>query len=143
MSPRRFALALSALNGAFLGRVAGQAVQRWAPVSFLPPFEAWQGSGLPYSVLLSSQLVIATLAFLAAGRMHAGRPVLPRRWSGPTLAAGAIYLAAMLARIGLGLTVLSDSVWFTAWISAAFHLVLAAEVLLVGAYARTLPERLE
>ena len=41
-------VAVAALSAAFLVRVAGQAVQRWFPQGFLPPFEAWQGSGIPY-----------------------------------------------------------------------------------------------
>ncbi|MCE2392274.1 MAG: hypothetical protein J4G09_12465 [Proteobacteria bacterium] len=143
MSPRRYALALTALNLAFLGRVAGQAVQRWAPLEFLPPFEAWQGSGLPYPALLASQIAIAAGALWAAARMYAGRRVLARRWSAPLLALAAVYFAAMFARIVLGLTLLSESDWFTAWISGAFHLVLAAELGLVGVYARRFAVRPE
>ena len=53
--------AVSALWLAFLFRVAGQAVQRWFPLEFLPPFDAWQGSGIAYPALLASQVVIIAL----------------------------------------------------------------------------------
>ena len=58
------------LTIAFLLRVIGQAVQRWSPVKFLPPFDDWQGSGLPYPVLFGAQIVILVVAALVLRRMR-------------------------------------------------------------------------
>jgi hypothetical protein len=79
----------------FALRVAGQAIQRWAPQSFLPPFDAFQGSNLPYFVLLGSQIV-------TLGAMRSATCGAPA--------------------------------WFSTWIPAAFHLVLAGYVLALGCY---------
>ncbi len=51
-------VAVAALSLAFLVRVAGQAIQRWFPQEFIPPFESWQGSGISYPALLAGQIVI-------------------------------------------------------------------------------------
>ena len=53
-----YAALLWLLSGLFGLRVAGQAIQHWIPSPALPPLEAFQGSGLPYALLLSVQLVI-------------------------------------------------------------------------------------
>ena len=68
--------------------------------------------------------------------MYASRAVIGKRWIAAVILAGAVYFALMAARLILGLTILSSSVWFATWIPAVFHLVLASEVLLVGGYAR-------
>ena len=117
-------------------RVAGQAIQYWAPHPALPPFEAFQGSGLPYALLLSVQLVVlAWMGHLArqvsTGRMH------PRLRTGRVLAwLGRLYFACMLARLAIGLAFDTGSAWFEAWIPAVFHLALAAFVLTLSAYHR-------
>jgi hypothetical protein len=116
---RRAALWL--LTFLFALRVAGQAIQRWAPQAWLPPFDAFQGSELPYGVLLGSQLVI-----LAAMARFAVRVPRPRRvflWT------GGIYMAGALARIAIGILVPAAPAWFSAWIPAFFHVVLAAYLL--------------
>ena len=45
---------------------------------------------------------------------------------------GCAYFALMLVRLVLGLTVLADSGWITAWISTLLHLDLALIVILWG-----------
>ena len=110
-------------------RVAGQAIQHWAPQSWLPPFDAFQGSNLSYPVLLSSQIVIlAAMAYFSFNR---------RRPAGGRLLfwIGAIYMTGSLARIGIGLAVPDAHPWFRAWISGVFHIVLAAYLLLLSAPA--------
>src|ERR1700694_2953241 len=69
---RFYALILAALCALFALRVAGQAVQRWAPLSFLPPFEAFQGSHLPYWMLLSIQLILLILMVGVTSRADGG-----------------------------------------------------------------------
>src|SRR5215211_7170591 len=62
--PRGYAAVLWTLSLLFVLRVAGQALQRWAPQPFLPPFDSFQGSSLPYGLLLAAQLAI--IAFMAS-----------------------------------------------------------------------------
>ena len=109
-------------------RVAGQAIQRWAPQPWLPPFDAFQGSNLPYAVLLGSQVaILAAMAFCNLRRPAGGRVLF---WF------GVIYMTGSLARIAVGLAVPDAHPWFRAWISAVFHIVLAAYLLLLSAPAR-------
>jgi hypothetical protein len=42
----------------FFLRVIGQAVQLWLPQAWLPVFAEWQGSPIPYPLLLAIQLGI-------------------------------------------------------------------------------------
>jgi len=101
MGAKSCAGVLWSLSFLFALRLLGQAVQRWAPQDFLPVFGAFQGSELPYWLLLSAQLA----------------------W------AGVIYMAGSLARIAVGLAVPAAPDWFRTWIPAVFHVVLAAYVL--------------
>jgi len=135
-STRVHAAACWSLSALFAARVLGQAVQRWMPQPFLPPFEAFQGSRLPYWLLLSIQLLILAVMVRVAGRVQTGR-LVPSRRAGRWLAgAGAVYLAVALGRIVVGLAVRDADAWFKAWIPAFFHLVLAAFVLAVSRYHR-------
>ena len=136
MTHRRYAWAVAGLSLAFVARVVSQAVQRWAPVSFLPPFDDFQGSGLPYPVLLAAQVAIVALAVVVTVRMHRGKGLIGSRLVALVTAAGAVYFAVMAVRLVLGLTVLSDSGWFSTWIPTVFHLVLASKLMLIGAYQR-------
>ena len=102
-------------------RVAGQALQRWAPQAWLPPFDAFQGSNLPYPVLLGSQVVIlGAMVFCNLRRPRGGRALL---WL------GGLYMTGSILRIVVGLALPGAPAWFTAWIPAAFHIVLAGYVL--------------
>ena len=124
--------AVSMLSVVFLLRVAGQAIQRWFPVEFLPPFEAWQGSGLPYFVLLACQVaILALLASVIRGMMRQRR-VLSATASRCVMVIGFVYFAGTALRLILGITVFDDNRWFTAWISTALHLDLAAIVIIWG-----------
>ena len=125
-------VAVSALSLAFLARVAGQAIQRWFPLEFLPPFDAWQGSGMAYPALLACQVVIlALLGAATCSIVHRAR-ALGTTASRYVIFIGCAYFALMLVRLALGLTVLGDSGWFTAWISTLLHLDLALIVILWG-----------
>ena len=123
---------VAGLSAAFLVRVAGQAVQRWFPQGFLPPFDAWQGSGMPYPALLACQVVILALLGVAICSMVHRAGWLNATGSRLVIVIGCAYFGLMLARLSLGLTVLGDSAWFTAWISTLLHLSLAAIVVLWG-----------
>ena len=125
-------LAVATLPATFLLRVLGQAVQRWFPQEFLPEFEAWQGSGLPYPALLACQIVILSILGVAICTMLHHVQVLGPRASRWVIVAGWAYFALILTRLVLGLTAQGDSGWFTAWISTLLHLDLAAIVVLWG-----------
>lgn len=118
----------------FAARVAAQALQLLAPVPFLPPFSAFQGSALPYHVLLPAQLalLIAMIYFgfgVQAGQVRR-RPSLGRA----LMVFAAVYFAVMFARLLIGLAQLSDHVWFHAWIPVMFHFVLAGYCVILARY---------
>lgn len=117
----------------FAFRVAAQLVQYASTVVFLPPFEAWQGSGLSYPVLLTSQLLI--LALMAWGTNTVSRRVGASRRVGSWLVTlGSVYFGSMTARLVLGLTILAHVAWFAKPLPALFHMVLAGYVLTLGHY---------
>ena len=124
-------LALAAL---FVLRVLAQAVQWAGPVPFLPSFDTWQGSGLPYPALLASQVLIVALLARALVMVRS-RSITPATWKHRAcFVLGGAYFAAMAFRLAAGLTFLSDVGWFAESLPALFHLVLAAFVLLFGHY---------
>ena len=127
---------LWALTFLFSLRVSGQALQLAWPQPWLPPAAAFQGSGLPYPVLLGAQLLILTLMLRVAWRAQAGglQPD-PRR--GRALAwFGGTYLVLACVRLGIGLAWAGAPRWFHAWIPAMFHPVLAVFVLMWAAQHR-------
>jgi hypothetical protein len=118
----------------FAARVLGQAVQRWVPQPFLPPFEMFQGSSLPYWSLLSFQILILAQMLRVAWRLQMDR-LAPSRRAGLWLGgAGAAYMTLALGRIVVGLAVPDAPAWFTTWIPAVFHLVLAGFVVALSLY---------
>ena len=123
-------------TGLFALRVLGQAIQLWWPQRLLPHFDSFQGSRLPYGVLLASQLVI--LATMLHYAWRAQRGALPRneRAGRVLLWLGWIYMTGSIARIAVGLLLPEASAWFRAWIPATFHLVLAGYVLTLGYHRR-------
>lgn len=118
----------------FALRVAGQAIQRWLPQPFLPNFDAFQGSGLPYWLLLSAQIVILGVMFLTCWRISVGSLAPNPRLGRALFYAGAVYMIGSLGRIAVGWVVPEAAPWFRTWIPALFHLVLASYVLTVAGY---------
>ena len=118
----------------FALRVAGQAIQFWAPQPFLPVFGDFQGSTLPYRPLLLSQLVILGLMAHYTCRVQIGS-LTPKQRTGTVLAwLGGCYMAGAWGRIAVGLFFPGASAWFRAWIPAVFHIVLASFVLTAAIY---------
>jgi hypothetical protein len=118
----------------FGARVLGQMLQRWMPQPFLPPAEAFQGSSLPYGVLLSTQLVILAAMLYLTIRMQTGSLVPSRRLGVGLAWAGGIYMVFSVGRIAVGVVLPEANPWFRTWIPAFFHLVLAGFVLTVSLY---------
>lgn len=134
LSSRVHAVLLWSLTLLFVLRVLGQAIQYWAPWEYLPPFNDFQGSNLSYPVLLTSQLVILAVMAYFSWRTHAGL-LVPSRRGGIILAwLGGTYMTMSAGRLAIGIFVPGAPSWFTAWIPAVFHLVLAAYVLTLAAY---------
>jgi len=125
----RHVVVMALLTGLFGLRVAGQAVQFWMPQSFLPAFESFQGSTLPYSTLLLTQLLILGLMLRTCLRIGCGISVPDRRLGRGLAWFGGLYMAGSVARIAVGLAIASAPAWFSTWIPAFFHLVLAGFVL--------------
>src|SRR5690606_13990011 len=117
---------------AFGVRVLAHAFQVVAATDRLPPVAAWQGSGLPYPLLLLSQLTILAVMGWSLVRVARGQPVFPAGRAGWALALGALYFAAMAFRLLAGLTVLADVPWFAAPLPTSFHLVLALFLMLLA-----------
>lgn len=128
------------LTTAFVLRVVGQAVQHWIPQDFLPSLEYWQGSSTPYPVLLLFQLLIVALMLCISWRIGHGINLPAPRLGRPLCWFGRIYMLGSIFRIVIGLSVPSAPAWFSAWISAVFHLVLAAFVL-IAAHCYLQPNR--
>jgi hypothetical protein len=128
------AVILAVLCGLFALRVLGQAVQRWAPVSWLPAFGAFQGSKTPYWLLLSIQLVLLVL-MIAVTRQVAVGEAQPNAATARTLTwFGAVYMTGCLGRLAVGLASPNAPQWFRTWIPSVFHVVLAGFVLALACY---------
>ena len=139
VSPRQRALWLWLLLGLFCLRVTGQMLVAFRHVSFLPPMQEWQSGLLPYSVLLTSQfLIIALLAKVAADfTRQRGYFAIPNARLGTgAVYFGWIYLAAMVLRYPIRMTLHPEARWFGGTIPIFFHWVLASFVLIVGYYHR-------
>jgi hypothetical protein len=132
---RRQSFILWLLTVLFAVRVAGQAIQAWWPQPFLPPFRDFQGSHLAYPVLLTSQLLILAIMLRWSWKVQRGTTPSARA-AAALLWPGALYMAASLARLAIGLESPAAPPWFSAWISGVFHLVLAGFVLTLAASHR-------
>lgn len=135
--PRAAGLVFFLLTLLFLGRVAGQvAVARYAP-AWLPPMSQW--NLLPYRYLLPTQLVflvvmgVVSAAFLDGSRD--GVLTEPRGAVGAAVvAASGVYAGGMAVRYAVRMRRRSDQRWFGGTIPIVFHWVLAAFLLVYGAY---------
>ena len=107
---------------------------------FLPPFEAWYSGALPYPWLLASQFILIVLMAMVAWRFSRGTVMARKGWGQMLLGLGLVYFAVMLIRLVVGITGISDIVWFNRPIPSFFHLVLASYVILVGHFHITLAQ---
>ena len=132
-SKTHFAI-LAGLTGLFALRVAGQAIQRWAPQAWLPAFDDFQGSSLGYSTLLTIQLLILGLMTRTTWRVGRGIAQPSHRLGRGLAWFGGIYMAGSVLRILVGLIVANAHPWFSTWIPALFHLLLAGFVIAAAAF---------
>jgi hypothetical protein len=133
---RLYAALLWLLSFLFALRVLGQGLQRWLPQGFLPPFNAFQGSGLPYWLLLSVQVAILALMMHVSRGVQAGTLTAGCRTKVALSWFGWIYMTGSLLRIAIGLALPAAPAWFSTWIPALFHVVLAGFVLALSSWYR-------
>ena len=129
---RRYAIGLWLLLLLFAFRVVAQPLALVVHNAGLPPFESWHSAALPYGVLLGSQVAILVALGWTAWRFTIGEVKARRSVGAVALALGGLYFGVMVVRLVLGFTALSHRRWFASPIPTAFHLVLAAFVLLYG-----------
>lgn len=127
------------LSALFSVRVLGQAVQHWWPQTYLPPFDAFQGSRLGYPTLLSAQAIILGLMVRTSWRATTGSFRPSDRKSVLWAWIGGIYMSGSVLRIVIGLASPNAPHWFIVWIPAFFHLVLAGFLLTLAFYFRPRP----
>ena len=138
---RSHLLLMLLLSGLFALRVAGQLVQAVHEVSYLPSFEAWQGSAIPYPVLLGSQACIMTVLVVVLWRVNTNA-ISPCPWKHQAcFALGGVYFVAMTFRLVAGLTFLTEYTWFAKSVPALFHIILASLILVFGHYLLMLGAR--
>ena len=131
---RRYLPWMLLLAGLFGLRVAAQLAQAAYEVPFLPPFDDWQGSVIPYPALLATQAGILAAMAVVIARVRTDA-IAPRPWKRQAcFAVGGAYFGVMAFRLVAGLTFLSDYAWFAQTLPAFFHIVLAAFVLTLGRY---------
>ena len=135
---RSHLLLMLLLSGLFSLRVAAQLVQAAHEVPYLPSFEAWQGSAIPYPVLLGFQASILAALIVVLWRVNTNS-ISPRPWKHQAcFALGGVYFAVMAFRLVAGLTFLTEYAWFAKSVPALFHIILASLILIFGHYLLTL-----
>jgi uncharacterized protein len=131
----RTAALLWILMALFCLRVLGQVLVEFWGVRFLPPSKEWASGLIPYPWLLASQIAIVVLQ-LRIGldfTRQSGWSYRPRRRAGVTLLTfGIVYLAAMIVRYMVRMSLYPEERWTGGTIPIVFHWVLAAYVLLIG-----------
>jgi len=131
---RRYAPLLWLLLGLFTFRVTAQLLLTIGDIPYLPPFEQWHSDAIPYELLLTSQLLILWVMVKQALLFFRGKVNSNRTIGKILFILGVIYFLSMLLRLVLGLTIFTDSRWFTNYIPTFFHLVLASFVLVISFY---------
>jgi uncharacterized protein len=131
----RIAKLLWILTALFCLRVLGQALVEFLHVRFLPPSQQWFSGIIPYPELLASQILIIALQLkidldFTRQAGWAYRPSRRAAWA--LLSFGAVYLATMMLRYAIRMTLYPDQRWTGGSIPIFFHWVLAAYVLAVG-----------
>lgn len=146
LNPRKLAPILWVLLFLFILRVVGQMLVAFAGVTWLPPMEEWYSGLMPYPYLLPSQWVIIILLVKVCRDFTRGKGwfVEPRSWLGrPVLYFGYGYLAVMILRYILRMSLYPEERWFGGTIPIFFHYVLALYVILFGRFHQTQWERVQ
>ena len=129
---RRYVPWLWLLIGLFAIRVIAQPASLLFHSRFLPPFESWHGGVLPYPLLLTFQILILLWQIFTVRQFSISTINPNHRLGLIVLILASVYFIVMLARLILGLTILSEYRWFSSYLPAFFHLVLASFLFLYG-----------
>jgi len=138
-TPQSLAPWLWLLLAAFCLRVSGQMLVAFVGVSWLPPMESWYSGLMPYPYLLPSQFVIIALYSKVCVDFTRGHGffVTPRAAFGRgVLVFGYVYLAAMIFRYIIRMSLHPEARWFGGTIPIFFHWVLATFIIIFGQYHR-------
>ncbi|TKB92623.1 MAG: hypothetical protein E8D41_07440 [Nitrospira sp.] len=134
---RRLVWLLWMLLFAFCCRVLGQALVAFLQVTWLPPMEEWYSGLMAYPLLLPAQLLIIAIftkvcwdftrrdGYFVQTRPLFGRGVL---WF------GYVYLAAMILRYVIRMSLYPEERWFGGAIPIFFHWVLASFMIAFGRF---------
>jgi len=134
---RRLAPILWGLLCLFILRVLGQLLVAVGWGAFLPPMEEWFSGVVSYPRLLAFQIAIIVLYSKVCLDFTRGRGffVIPRRKLGlGLLSFGSVYLAVMLIRYVIRMSLYPHERWTGGSIPIFLHWVLASFLLTVGAY---------
>lgn len=126
------AKALWLLTALFCTRVVAQPAALVLDTPLLPRFDAWYSGAMPYPQLLVAQLAILGWLAWTARAVQTQRVRPSRRLGRGLLVFAGLYGALMVARLGLGLSILGDVTWFARPVPTVFHLVLAAYLAVYG-----------
>lgn len=130
---KNFARWLWLLLALFCFRVAAQLAALAEP-DFLPHFEAWHSSVVPYWLLLTAQVLIIIIFAWTAWRFTRGEVRAQPGLGWLLVGLGSVYFVVMVVRLVLGLTVYASHPWFGRLLPTVFHLVLASFLLVVGCF---------
>ena len=134
MDSQKIGIVLWLLVGLFCLRIIAQLAVYTVDISFLPPFEAWHSGTMPYGLLVFFQAGILLFLTRTALRFLHKQVVTSQRTGVFILIIGSVYFFTMALRMTFGLTVYTESRWFSNYLSTAFHYVLALYLILVGWY---------
>jgi sterol desaturase/sphingolipid hydroxylase (fatty acid hydroxylase superfamily) len=131
-----FAVVFAALLALFVFRVCAQLLQLYAPVDWLPPFQAWHSGTLPYGVLVAAQIAIIVVAIWMIKLMTEGRLRRQGRAGGVVSWIGLIYLVGSAIRFVAGFTIARETPFLNDHLPGFFHIVLALMVVVAGRYLK-------
>ncbi len=136
-SKKQTAVALWILLTLFVFRVAGQLVVVLYSPAFLPPMKEWYSGLMPYQYLLPSQILI--IIFFTKIALDISRGTGYWATQKPKLGLwlrnfGIVYLATMVVRYIIRMSLYPDERWFGGTIPIFFHWVLASYIIVLGTY---------
>lgn len=131
---RRCAVTLAVLTALITLRVLAQAIQAMQPTTLLPPSSAFEGSLVPYAILLPLQVVVVILLSQVTLAVASGQVLPQPEYGTRLLVGGGLYAAICVLRILLGLTWPEAPAWCRAWIPAVTHLLLASYLLVLAGH---------
>lgn len=141
-TPQSLAPWLWLLLAAFCLRVFGQMLVAFVGVSWLPPMDEWYSGLLPYPYLLPSQFLIIVLYGKICLDFTRGDGFFVRPYTGfgsGVLVFGYVYLAAMVLRYIIQMSLHPEARWFGGTIPIFFHWVLATFIIAFGRFHRAQP----